>query len=456
MGTASHTLAEFVTALRATDIPDAVQREAVRHLVDSAGVALAAATEPPAAPLAEMARSWAGATEARVVGHDLRAPTAVAALVNGAATHALHYDDTHVESVMHPSSVIVPAALAVGEEIGATGLEVITAIVAGYEVATRVGAAAPGRFQVRGFDTTGVCGAFGAAAAAGRLWGLSHDELATALGIAGSASAGVQAAPFEGAPGLRGQPGWAAFAGIVAADLARRGASGPATIFEGPHGFFDAFLHGEQVDAERLTRALGADWETQRIAIKPYPACDFLHAFIDAAARATVRWADIEEIVCLVAPAVVEIVAEPRAPRLHPETTAAAQFSLPFAVASAIVGGREGLELFGDDARHDRRVLTLAERVHHRSDATAPFPQTYGGRMKIHTRSGRTKQIDEPINRGHPDRPLSDEELAGKFMANAVLRLGEDRARAALHALDSVREARSIEDVTMTLSTPAP
>jgi 2-methylcitrate dehydratase PrpD len=154
------------------------------------------------------------------------------------------------------------------------------------------------------------------------------------------------------------------------------------------------------------------------------------------------------------APAVIDIVAEPRAPRLHPETTAAAQYSLPFAVASSIVGGRDGLELFDEDARHDRRVLTLAERVHHRADPTAPFPHSYGGTMRVHTRSGRTMQFEEPINRGHPDRPLTEDELNDKFLSNAVPRLGEARARAAMRALTQVAAAPAIEDVTATLRTP--
>jgi 2-methylcitrate dehydratase PrpD len=191
-----------------------------------------------------------------------------------------------------------------------------------------------------------------------------------------------------------------------------------------------------------------------RIAIKPYPACHFVQAFMDAGARAGVKWADIEEAICSIAPPAIGIVAEPRTPRLHPATTYAAQFSLPFAVASAIVGGREALDLFGDDARADRRVLTLAERIRHEPDPTLPFPQTFGGRLRIHTRAGRTLDIDELVNRGHPDRPLTEGELTDKFLRNARARLETRVARRALHTLERLDEAARAEDVTALLRTP--
>lgn len=451
MGTASQTLAEFVAGLRYQDLPVAAVEAAKRHLLDAVGVALAASARGAGGPVVEMVRSWAGAREAIVIGHDFGAPASAAALANGTLAHALDYDDTHIESIVHPSAFVMPAALAVGEEVGASGRDVITAAVAGYEVATRIGAAAPGRFHVRGQHTTGIAGTFGAAAVTARLWGLGAEEIAHAFGIAGSQSSGLFAYLSDGSETKRLHAGWAAHGGIVAADLARRGFTGPSTIFEGPHGLFDAFLSGEEPDRARLVRGLGAEWETARIAIKPYPACHFVHAFMDAGARAGVKWADIEEVVCSIAPPAIGIVCEPRAPRLHPSTTYAAQFSLPFAVASAIVGGRDALELFEEDARHDRRVLTLAERVHHRPDPTLPFPQTYGGRIKIHTRSGRTLEVDELTNRGHPDRPLSEQELTDKFMRNARARLDHRTARRALQRLQALETLGQIEALTSLL-----
>ena len=453
MGTAAQTLADHVTGLRYEDLPAEVVLAAKRHILDAVGVALAATMTGAAAPVLDMTRSWAGAREASIIGHDFGAPAPAAALANGTLAHALDFDDTHVESVVHPSAFVMPAALAVGEEVEASGRELIVAAVAGYEVATRIGAAAPGRFHVRGQHTTGLVGTFGAAAVAGKLWGLSAEEITHAFGIAGSQSSGLFAYLADGSETKRFHAGWAAHGGIIAADLARRGFTGPATIFEGPHGLFDAFLSGEEPDRARLVRGLGTEWETTRIAIKPYPACHFVHAFMDAALRAAVKWADIDEAICFITPSAIGIVAEPRAPRLHPATTYQAQFSLPFAVASVIVGGREALDLFGEDARNDRRVLTLAERIRHEPDATLPFPATYGGRLRVHTRGGRTIDIDELVNRGHPDRPLGDDEVADKFLRNARARLDLRGARRALTALQDL-EQHDAKHVASLLSVP--
>ena len=449
--TAAQTLAKFCMDLRFETIPPETLHASKRHVMDAVGVALAAAAEGVASPVVESVRAWAGAREASVIGHDFGAPAPHAALANGTLAHALDYDDTHPESIVHPSAFVMASALAVAEESDANGRMFLTGCVAAYEVATRIGAAAPGRFHERGLHTTGIAGTFGAAAAAGVLWGLTEQQVTNALGIAGSQSSGLFAYLADGSETKRFHAGWAAQGGVVAADLARRGFTGPATIFEGPHGLYDALLAGVAVDIGRVTRGLGDEWETTRIAIKPYPACHFVHACMDAAAGLKVRPGDIEEIVCAIPSPAIGIVAEPRDVRLAPQTTYAAQFSLPFAVASAIVGGREGLDLFGEDARTDRRVLSLAERVRHVADDSIP---TFGGRVSIRMRDGRTRGADELTNRGHPDRPLSDEDLTAKFVANAHRRLDNGTSQKAADVLWHLDEVDSMADLASLLQVP--
>lgn len=444
MGTASQTLAEFIVGLRYEDLPRDVAAAAKRHLLDTVGVAVAAAGAGAMSGAIEMVRSWSGAREASVLGSDFGAPAPAAAFANGCLAHALEYDDTHVESLVSPSAVVMPAAFAVAEEVGTDGRALLAAVVAGYEVAARVGAAAPGRFQAHGLDTTGVVGPLAAAAAAGKLWNLTAEEAARALSIAADRASGLASSLADAADARALQAGWAAYAGVVAADLARRGLVAPATLFEAPRGIF-RLLDGEHVDLDRLTRGLGDEWETTRIALKPYPACHFLHACMDAAAQLRLKWADIDEIVCEIPPAAVSVIAEPRATRLHPETTYAAQYSLPFAVAAVIVGGREGSEMFDDEARADRRVLTLAERVIHHPDPSLPFPYAYGGRLRVHTRGGRTFEVDEPVNRGHPDRPLPEAAIGDKFVANVKPRFGGRGAKRLLTRLQCLDEVREID-----------
>ena len=449
--TASQTLAGFCTELDFAALPREVVNAAKRHVLDALGVALAAADAGVGSPVVESVRAWAGAREASVVGYDFGAPAPHAALANGTLTHALDFDDTHAESIVHPSSFVVPAALAVGEESEVDGKMFLAACVAGYEVSTRIGSAAPGRFQARGSHTTGVCGTFGAAAVAGVLWGLTQAELTHALGIAGSQSSGLIAFLADGSETKRFHAGWAAQGGILAADLARRGFTGPSTVFEGPHGLFDAMLAGETHDAGRLVRELGSEWETTRISIKPYPACQYAHAFMEASTRLGVRSGDIDEITCQISPAGVDIVCEPRAERLRPASMYAAQFSLPFAVASAVVGGREGLDLFGEEARSDKRVLALAERVRYEVDGALP---TFGGRVTIVLRDGRAREAEELVARGHPDRPMSDDEVTAKFIANARRRLDNGASQKALDVVWRLEEVDSIAELSSLVQVP--
>lgn len=445
--TAARGLAGFVTSISPSVVPREARAATKRHLLDSVGVALAAAGTAAATPIVDAVRAWGGTREAPLIGVPAYVPAPSAALANGALIHALDFDDTHVESLVHPSSVVVPAALAVGMEAGSNGRDVVTACVIGYEIAARIGAAAMGRLHIRGFHPTGLIGTFSAAAVAARLWGLSEEETTHALGISGSQSSGLFAALADGSETNRFHPGWASHAGVIAADLARRGFSGPEHVLEGPNGFFGAFLAGETPALGRVLRGLGYEWETLRIAIKPYPADHFVHAHMDAVSRMGVRAGDVQEILCRVPGAAVGIVCEPRAAKIAPATAYIARFSLPFAVAVAIVGGREGLELFDEDARTDKRVLALAERVTYEIDETLPFPATYGGRLTVRFRDGREREVEELVNRGHPDRPLSDDEVREKFFRNARYRLDEASAEKLADAIGRLDELDSLADV---------
>jgi len=443
--TAAETLAAFCTDLRFDALPPEVVHAAKRHVLDSIGVMLLGAASGASSPVVESVRAWAGAREASIVGHDFGAPAPHSALANGTLAHSLEFDDTHPESIIHPSAYVVPSALAVGEESGVDGRAFLTACVAGYETSTRIGAAAPGRFHARGLHTTGLCGTFGAASVSGVLWGLTGVQLTNAIGIAGSQSSGLLAYLSDGSETKRFHAGWAAQAGIIAADLARRGFTGPATVFEGPNGFFDAFLAGERYDPARLVRGLGSEWETTRIAIKAHPACYFVHAFIDAVAGLRVRAGDVEEITCSISSSAVGIVCEPREGRLQPATTYAAQFSLPFAVASTVVGGREGLDRFGEEARSDKRVLSLAERVRHAVDDSLP---TFAGRVTVQLRDGRVREAEELVVHGHPDLPLTDEEVTAKFIANARRRLDNGAVQKTADVVWRLEEIDSIDELT--------
>lgn len=437
--TVSQRLGRWVTDLRFEDIPAPVVERAKLHLLDAIGIGLAATEEEYADSVVGLVRDWGGNPQATMWRHGDRMPAAHAALVNGSFVHGLDFDDTHTGSITHVSSCVAPAALAVGEAVEASGRDLLTAAIAGYEVIARVGGVVPGGFHDRGFHATPICGTFGAAAIAGRLWGLDAGQIAHALGTTGSQAAGLQQFLDDGAWVKRLHPGWAAHAGITAAQLASRGFTGPAEVFEGRFGLFATHFQGADFDAERVVEGLGERWETQRIAFKPYPCCHLSHASMDAA-REVVRSAgvvpsEIASIEALVPEGAVHIVCEPEEHKARPNTVYAAMFSLPYCIAVNVLRGDTTLDDFDEASRQDPEVLALSAKVSHRAVASQTFPDYMHGGVRITLADGRELVHDEPINRGHPDNPLSADEVQAKFRANAQRALSDGQVERAIEAV---------------------
>jgi 2-methylcitrate dehydratase PrpD len=356
--------------------------------------------------------------------------------------HGLDFDDTHADSICHVGVVLAPAALAVAEARGATGRNLVVALVAGGEITTRIGAAAVPGYMVRGFHPTSVSGVFGATVAAARLLGLPSAELASALGIAGSMSSGLFAYLGDGAATKPLHAGWAAHGGIVAAELAHAGGEGPTGVFEDRFGFFAAYYG---LDASTIAIAdLGERYETPRIAFKPYPACHFIHSSLDAAAELLrahpLPAGEIERITVAVPDPGVPLVLEPLAAKRDPRTEYDAKFSLPYSIAALVVHGRVGVETYTEQAIRDPAVLALAARVQHVQRDFPTYPQSFPGWVRIESRAGDVLELELPHQRGGPENPMSEREVVAKFRANAALALGEDDVRELEHALLELEE----------------
>jgi 2-methylcitrate dehydratase PrpD len=409
-------LAEWVAGLRLDDVPPAVRHAACRHLLDGLGTALAAARRRAAEPAVAVATGLGGPPEATVLGSGTRISAPAAALANGTLVHALDFDDTHAVGLVHATAAVLPAALAVGEQVGASGEEVLTAAVAGYEVVCRLAAAAPHAFHARGLHATSVCGVLAAAAVTGRLSGLDTDRLTDALGIAGSSAGGLLEFLHTGAATKQLHPGLAGSAGILAARLAAAGATGPDTVLEGGYGLYAALAGRPDADAASVLDGLGERWETTCITVKPYPACQLLHAALDAARRLPRR--DPVAVVADLHPDAVPIVAEPRAAKLRPRTPYEAKFSLPWSVAAMLVDGRVGLDTYAPDRLHRSELAALAERVTVRV-VPAPGPAADApGRVAAALRDGSEVVGEVPCSSGGPASPLSDGDLVAKAVTN--------------------------------------
>ncbi len=442
MDTAAQRFAAFSSSLTVEQIPDPVLESAKLHILDALGCGLAAHAldTAPAAREAMTETGSRGPATAIGVSHGL--PGADAALVNGVTCHALDYDDTHTGAVAHVSVAVVPAALAAAQAEGAAGADLLAAIVAGNEIVARLGMAVGSAFHARGFHPTAVCGVFGAAAAACRLHSLDAATTTNALGIAGSMASGLLEFLADGSSTKRLHPGWAAHGAIIASRLAAHGATGPASVFEGRFGLYRAFVDRDDIDVEALTGELGERWETPRIAFKPYPACHYVHASLDAAAQALaetpVRTEDIEEIVALTTEAGVSLVLEPLADKHRPRSEYEAKFSLPYSIASLLVRGHVDVSTYTDEAITDPDVLALAAKVRYEVKDYETFPRALPGGVRIHTRDGRTLEAELPYQRGGPENPMSAEQVQEKFRTNAGLAL-------------SAAEVEALEGAVMTL-----
>ncbi len=439
-------LASFASEQSYETLPAAVRDDLPGRLLDVIGIAAAAVPLETSTAVLAYVRDSGGNPQATAIGLDAGVPSAQAALVNGTLAHSLDYDDTHLPSVLHPSAAVVPAALAMGERRGSSGPELLTAVAVGLEVCVRVGmagfdrAAGDSRYFARGQHATSICGALGGAAAAAMLSGLGHEGVANSIGVAASMASGIIEANRTGGTVKRVHCGWAAHAAVTAAELVSRGLTGPPSVFEGRFGFFQAFLGG-WFDEEAMIARLGDEWAVPAIFYKPYPANHFTHCAADAASELRdrgIRPSDIESIYVGVAGPTVRTIGEPLAVKQSPQTGYQAQFSAPYVVTAALLGGGGlGLSLddFTDELVRDPQRRELMSKITVGPDARcdAVYPYQFPAVVTARLTSGEEVVVDVMTNRGGPDRPLTEAELAGKFRDNAVRTFSDS-------AVEEVRE----------------
>lgn len=432
-------LAAFCRRVTWDSLPREVRDKARLHALDTLGLALASHAQSYAAPSLAGIAAAAGAGDCTVIGDERRLAPRDAAFANGLLMHGLDYDDTHPPSIVHPSVVGLPAAIAIGEQSEASWDHVLAAYVVGVESAIRIGAAAQGGFHHAGFHATGIVSHFGAALAAGKLLGLSEQQLVAAQGIAASTSSGVQVFLEEGAWSKRLHPGWGALAGITAAHLARSGFIAPTRPYEGKFGLFESHLHEDTADYDQIARGLGEEWRLLETAIKPYPVCHFIHGCLEAALElhGTFPMSDLEAVTVSLPAETLPIVAEPAEAKQRAATEYEAKFSAQLVVAKALLVGRFGLAELTPAALCEPATQALAKKVVCRADPQAQFPRYYSGGVSIALKDGRELHRHVPINKGAGPRALAAQDIEAKFLANAALRLDKGRAQSALDAVMS-------------------
>ncbi|TYB42449.1 MmgE/PrpD family protein [Actinomadura chibensis] len=446
----------------ATAVPPRVVERTRLALLDTFAAQAAGLSADGARQVADLVTHWGGRPEATVYATGARVPMHLAALANATCARAWDLDDVLEHAFSHVSGSVVPAALAVAEGVEASGRRVsgrafLTAVAVGAEAVCRLALAPRASFSVTGASRSYECGTFGAALASARLLGLSGERTRHAMGIALSMLCGKQQAFLAGAHTVSLGQGLSAQAGVLAAVMAERGLTGAAPdidVLEGRFGYYFT-NHRGLYDPDGITAGLGAGWRVLETSVKPlYPCCKFTHTSIAATLDAMRdlggdpdRIAEIE--VSVTDREAYDLACAPEDAKRRPATRAAAQFSMPYAVAVAAVHGRVGPEHFVPEALGDERVLDVADRVVIRADldgasdrGALPMP----AHVTVRPRDGEPVSRRVTVVKGHPSAPMDFADVAEKFRACASFALpGWDGAE---RVVDTVRGVAGLASIS--------
>ena len=440
----SEELVDYTLSLGIETLPPEVLDRTKQLFLDYLGVALggrafAEASDPIFQAVKDLSNGQEG--PCTVVGEGRKFPAHFAALLNGAFAHAMDFDDTHRDSVMHPGTPIFATLMALAEGKGTSGREFLTAAVAAYDVSTKIGRAVGEGTHKRGLHATATTGIFGATAGAARLAGLDREQTLNALGINGSQAAGS----LQFLDGGWNKPlhvGLAAHNAIYAVAMARRGFQGAVHPLEGRFGYFFSYS-ADGWDPDKIT-GLGTDFEVMSTAIKPYPCCRYNHAPIDAVVGLVREYRlapeEIASMDVYIPPLGHELVGNPADLKRKPTTVVDGQFSVYFASAIAAVDGEFTWQSYSKLQDPTIRSLAAITSCHPTDDMKG-----MSCRMTIATKDGRNLSRDVPLAKGEPENPVTWEEGIAKFNSLAQETLG---AGGAQRVVEAVREIEQVEELS--------
>ena len=422
---AVYALVDYCLNTRYEALPPEVAAITRIQILDTVAVALPAIRADGVRQLAAWSRDTGGKGESHILGTTTRLPAEVAARLNASMAAALEFDDTYEPSLMHASCVTVPVALAVADLVGGvSGKELIAAVATGTDAACRLSrAGSPGMSPfIVGWDPTPMYGFLAATLVAGRLMGLTRDELASAVGLAYHQVSGNAQASIDGTHAKRLGAGFAAYGGILSARLAKAGVIGSDRVLQGVKGLFKQY-HGGKYSEEALLGGLGTRFAGLDIAPKPYPSCRGGHVAIDGILELVkthdIRPADVASVTIYSPPAEMMLLGAPLEKKQNPKTVVEAQFSNPWMVAAAIQDRDVGLRHFTKAALQREDLRALARRMLTVEDKTLVRPDGGPGfvRLELKTRSGKlhTKQVQ--FAKGDPKNPMTPSEYKQKVFA---------------------------------------
>ena len=404
--------------LSVKDIPEKTQSTLKFLLKDICGIILSARNENYVKSLVE---TYKGSGNLVSLGHSERFDLFSSAIIAGTAAHGEDFDDTFEGNPMHVGATMIPAMLSAAQKFNLNGDQILKGLTIGSELICRLALVAPTAMHKQSFHPTAVCGTFGVAAGLSSVLDLTEKQMVSALGIAGSFTSGIIEYLAEGSWTKRVHPGWSANSGMNAALIAKSGFYGPRTVFEGEHGFFEAFALKEiERNYSHLTDGLGKRWENQNLAFKPFACGTMAQPFVDCAIKIRKKIKNlnnISSITAKVGEGTVHRLWEPLKEKKNPSTPYSAKFSVPYCVAVGFVRGDAGLNEFNEKSINDKEILNLASKVNYEIDPNNEYPKNYTGTLICKTSENEFTE-HQPCFRGGIKEPLTKDDIDKKYNAN--------------------------------------
>ena len=435
-------LADYAIREQTSTLPPEVIHHAKRAVIDWYAALLPGSVVNPAKLMEEAFAEDLDRGRARLAT-GRRATLRAAALINGAASHSVEFDDIYRDAGYHPGSPTISAALAAAQATGASGDRFLRGVIVGYEISTRIGEAVmPSHYKF--WHTTGTVGSFGAAAAAATVLGANHSQFMHAMGTVGSFASGLQQAFRSQAMTKPLHGGHAADAGCWAAMAAMKGLTGALDMLEGEVGFGNAM--SVNPDWSKATKGLGANYHINRMTFKNHGCCGHTFPSIDGALHLQkthgFNHKDIKKIRLHTYKAGLNII-----DNNNPEGEYQAKFSIQYTVAHALVRGSVRLNAFDPDHLNDPEIRALLKKIEPIADPeiSAGYPNRRESRVQIELNDGRQLEYFQPFRKGDPELPLTDDELNGKFLELAEPVIGKTAAAALLEQLWKTEKLASVD-----------
>ena len=448
---ATQVLAEYVSQTSFSALPKEVVRKAKGIVLDTLGCGIAGYTlaSHEFHWILDLVKEMGGNPQSTVFLDGMKTSAPQAALVNGALIHTVDFDDTHMGSISHLGASVVSSTLAMGEKVGADGLSLTTAIVLAYEVAGRIGRAVmPSHYKY--WHPTGTLGTIATAVSSSKLLGLKTEQVEQAISLAADGASGLRYCIDFGDFSKSLHPGLSAWHGIMAAQIIRRGAVGPKGLLEYKSGFCEAY--SDEPNLKALTENLGTFYEIANDSLKAFPTILCSHTPIQGTIKLmkgkNLRLEDVESIHFRVSPT-----APGQGMNYSPDSPLAARLSIPYCVSMAAAEGDISMDHFQEAKVLNPKIREFMKKVTLESDPefNNKYPGTLAAHVEIRTKDGSRFKEESIFPKGHPENPMTDEEIKEKFRRLALVTLDRVQTEQIIEKVYDLENLKSAEDLVAVL-----